>query len=79
MSAGGPLCVNPIYLSAPWQNPAECTNGYFLGSCVLVEYAELPAVVFEPESYDYQPTPAPVAVVERVVADDALCIVQHPC
>lgn len=78
MSAGGPLCVNPIYLQPGWQDdPATCEHGYYQGSCAP---APSEPVVFAPEAYTYQQIPVvtPV-VVERVVADDSLCLVQRPC
>lgn len=68
-SVGGPLCVNPIYLTGWEDDPATCTNGFYQGSCVAVEYAELEPVVFTAEAYEYQPIPVVTATVVVLKVD----------
>ncbi len=64
-SAGGPLCVNPIYLDGTWNDdPRDCVWGFFQGSCIP---EPSPPEVLPVEAYTFQmdePSPVYVAEVE---------------
>lgn len=65
ISAGGPLCVNPIYLDGTWNDdPTTCLYGYYQGTCAPAPATPEPLPV---DAYLYQidtPTPTQIADVE---------------